>query len=280
MTRGPAIWPTMVASTPKCASAGHERAGRALVGALRARRGRRRRLQHAPVGEHVLALARAGRRRAVLCSSVASSATSSSGGGSTTPRRRRPGSRARRRRAAREARARAAARRPGPASAAAPAASARRTAWRSGGGRRRRTRRRAGARPRGARSARRAPRRSRRAASRARRRAPRRPRRRARAERDQQADERDREPGAEGRTSSRALRMTISPPTTTSASGATYAAQPISAQPRLRPLPDDAALPAEIEDEARKRPTARAPSPMSSGCSWLRGRASSASSAS
>ena len=55
-------------------------------------------------------------------------------------------------------------------------------------------------------------------------------------------------PVRNGRTSTSALRASISPPTATSATGATYAAAPIAPRGRLGdPLADEAARPAEVE---------------------------------
>ena len=158
MTRGPAIWPTIVASTPKCASVWHERVGGALVGALRARGRRRRDLEHARGRAARTPPPRAATSKSAGCSSVSSS-------GSDEERRRLGQALGDDvgvvvddvdRRLVR-ARARAAARRPAsPARPRAPArATARRTAWRGAAERRRRARRRrAGGRPRAARSGR------------------------------------------------------------------------------------------------------------------------------
>ena len=112
-TRGPAIWPTIVASTPKCASVCDE-----LLGGARARVAvvaldRRRRLEQRAVRQPVLAgrrrrRSRARRSSASTASGSLSSSGSTSGGGSgaTAPRRRRRDSSRRRRPAARRRRSR------------------------------------------------------------------------------------------------------------------------------------------------------------------------------
>ena len=111
MTRGPAIWPTIVASTPKCASAVTSvSAVRWSAPFRRPRRSAGETLEDAAIGQHVLALRRAGRRRARSAPRCRRPGRRAAAAARTAPPRRRPDSRGRRRSAARGARALRAAR--------------------------------------------------------------------------------------------------------------------------------------------------------------------------